>query len=105
MKLYHRTDHADEILRDGFLDVEDNYMTRNLYRGVWFSDSPLDENEGVTGLTVLEVDAGAEDLDEWEWVEEHKGYREWLIPAEVANTWPAHPFDLDSAPIVHRDAL
>jgi hypothetical protein len=48
-RLYHRTQGADQILRDGFRDSEDFYLTENVYRGVWFSDSPLDENDGVSG--------------------------------------------------------
>jgi hypothetical protein len=72
MKLYHRTDHAEAILRDGFRDGEGSYLTANIYRGVWFADSPLDENEGAWGSVVIEVDAGDSPLGEWEWVEEGK---------------------------------
>lgn len=88
MKLFHRTDHAESILRVGFRDSEGSYLTLHTYHGVWFSDTPLDENEGAHGSSVLAVDTGDTDLDEWQWVGEGKPYREWLIPAAVANTWP-----------------
>ena len=55
--------------------------------GVWFSDEPLGDNEGVEGDTLLEVSINATEatFHEWEWVEEGKGYREWFIPAAVIN--------------------
>jgi hypothetical protein len=49
--------------------------------------SPLDANEGVDGETLLYVtlDCTETDLAEFEWVEEGKPYREWLMPAEIIN--------------------
>ncbi len=63
-------------------------MTAERYRGVWVSDRPLDSNEGAAGEWVLMVDIGEADLSEWEWVEEGKSYREWLVPAEILNLYP-----------------
>jgi hypothetical protein len=89
MKLYHRTAraNAESILREGFRDHTDYYMTRNLYTGVWFSSTPLDVNEGILGDTVLclSLDLNEADLAQYEWVEEGKGYREWLMPAALVN--------------------
>lgn len=86
MKLYHRTDRGEAIMREGFRDAGSRYGTTTWHEGVWLSDSSLAVNEGVNGddLLVVEiVDAPA--LAEHEWVEEGKPYREWLIPAALVN--------------------
>jgi hypothetical protein len=46
--LYHTTssETADLILRDGFLDRHDHYLTKLEHSGVWLSDEPLDEQDG-----------------------------------------------------------
>jgi hypothetical protein len=48
---------------------------------------PVDVNEGAAGDTLLAVDFRLEPgaLAECEWIEEGKGYREWLLPAHVIN--------------------
>lgn len=63
-------------------------MTRSEHRGVWVSDKPLDENEGAVGDILLAVMLALPSLavlDPYEWVEAGKGYREWLVPAELLN--------------------
>ncbi|MEI8376635.1 MAG: hypothetical protein WCJ35_27780 [Planctomycetota bacterium] len=53
MLLYHRTFHAEAILREGFRDQP--YLDWGM--GIWFSaDGPLDVNEGADGDTVLVLD-------------------------------------------------
>lgn len=87
VKLYHRTGAAAEILEKGFRDGEGNYLTMNIYRGVWLSNVPLDENEGAQGDALLEVKVTASfaELAAFEWIEEGKPYREWLVPAAWLN--------------------
>ncbi len=85
MLLYHRTDAADEILRDGFRDGEGSYMFDVILRGVWLSDVPLDVNGGAIGDHVLEVELPDALAIEHEVVEDEKPYREFLIPADVLN--------------------
>jgi hypothetical protein len=89
MLLFHRTSSADaaRIIREGFGDASGAYMTTRRHVGVWLSDRPLDENEGAIGDTLLEVDLSlTEDaIAEYEWTEEGKPYREWLMPAELIN--------------------
>jgi hypothetical protein len=48
---------------------------------------PLHPSEGAHGSTLLEVaiDAGDGFLDDFEWIEEGKPYREWLVRAVVLN--------------------
>ena len=87
--LYHRTtkDAAHSIRENGFRDATGAYLTKHTYTGVWFADVPLDENEGADGSVLLEVDLNVTDkeVSEYEWVEQGKPYREWLIPAEFVN--------------------
>ena len=89
MRLFHRTrgDVAAVILRDGFKDAVDTYMTGNVYSGVWFSAQPLDSNEGVMGDTLLEIHMDDGIVEPYEWVEEGKPYREFLVPAVIANRY------------------
>ena len=60
-------------------------MTEVEFTGVFISDRPLDVNEGAAGswLLTIELTADAADLidREYEWVDEGKSYREWLVPA------------------------
>lgn len=54
---------------------------------MWLSDEPLDCNEGAEGDTVLEITLASTEaaIQEFEWVEEGKTYREWLVPAATLN--------------------
>lgn len=89
MKLYHRTSasNAKAILQDGFKDGTGHYLTDDLHSGVWLSNFPLDCNEGAWGDVLLEValDMTEGELAAYEWPEEGKTYREWLIPAVIVN--------------------
>ena len=51
------------------------------------SDVPLDINEGARGECLFELTCDAPDsvFADYEWLEEGKPYREWLMPAEVVN--------------------
>lgn len=88
MILYHRTstEAATAILREGFRDATGRYMTDRLHSGVWLSDNPLDVNGGGRGgeaLLRISLKLSKKRLAEYEWVEEGKEYREWLIPSEL----------------------
>lgn len=87
--LYHRTNKkaATAILRGGFRDACGSYGTTHNHRGVWFSNTPLDENEGACGDVLLSVKArlSFKQLAAYEWVSERNSYREWLIPAALIN--------------------
>jgi hypothetical protein len=89
-RYFHQTTRAaaDAIMSQGFCDGVGTYGTDREWRGVWISDMPLDSNEGACGETLLQISLNATtaELDWWEWVEEGKGYREWLIPAEFLNS-------------------
>ena len=90
MILYHRTSRraARAILRSGFRDAHGFYGVGQLSSGVWFSDRPLDMNEGAIGDTLLRVilpKGMAKKLRRYEWVEVGKPYREWQVPAVLVN--------------------
>lgn len=87
MRCYHRTDDSDAILRDGFRDGVGRYMTDTEFTGVWLSDRPLDANEGAVGDVVLSIEIPEEVVVPFEWVEEFKSYREFLVPAAIVNRY------------------
>jgi hypothetical protein len=56
-----------------------------IHRGVWVSDRPLGLFEGAKGDGLLCLDVPDDVLKPFEWVEEGKPCREFLIPAEIIN--------------------
>jgi hypothetical protein len=102
MLLYHTTYNADAILGKGFKHGTGCYMTDRLWSGVWLSDRPLDANEGAKGDTVLVVEMPEDEVVFYEWVEEGKPVREFLVPAEVVNRYS--PFEVVADPCeIHDD--
>ena len=97
MRVYHATsaDAAGAILAGGFRDATGYFLTRQLHTGVWVADQPLDENEGATSENLLTLDVPDADLELYEWVEEGKGYREFLVPAEILNRHAVAIVDAD----------
>jgi len=88
MIVYHRTrnETAQAIQREGFREGSGAYLTACKWLGVWVSDRPLDEDEGGSGDTLLEISLPSEVLDPWEWNAPGQNYREWLVPSELLNT-------------------
>ncbi len=96
MRLYHGTTlaNAEQVVRNGFQDVTSNF---GLYSaasgepvnttGVFFSDLVLDENEGICSEAYFVLEIPNQHLSSYEWMEEGKGYREWCIPAALANSF------------------
>ena len=99
MRLYHGTTlaNAEQVARNGFQDATSNF---GLYSaasgepvnttGIFFSDLVLDENEGICSEAYFVLDIPNEHLASFEWMEEGKGYREWCIPAALANSFFAN---------------
>jgi hypothetical protein len=87
--LYHRTTEkiAKKIIAKGFRDSTDYYMTQRLHTGVWVSNVPLDEDEGASGNALLRIELAMEEreIGSFEWIEDGKPYREWLMPAALLN--------------------
>ena len=50
---------------------------------MWVSDQPLDERAEVNRLFEVVIDQ--KKISQYEWIEEGKGYREWLVPADLLN--------------------
>ena len=85
---YHRTSAGKQILDQGFRDREALYGVigaNKTFRGVWLSDRPLDAADCIDGDTLLKIEIPETLLVDYEWIEDGKHYREWLIPAEVVN--------------------
>jgi hypothetical protein len=70
-------------LNEGFRDGTGSYLTDREFSGVWLSDELLTANEGADGDTALCVmlDCAEDEIRQFEWIEEGKGYREFLLPA------------------------
>lgn len=86
-RYFHRTTAAatEAILAHGFRDGRGRYMTNTEHEGVWLSDRPLDVHEGAEGDTLLAVEVPSDLVEPYEWIEEGKGYREFLVPAALLN--------------------
>jgi len=86
---YHRTtpEAAQSILTGGFKNGTGKYMTDRTWSGVWLSEAPLDQEEArLSAVLQITFDSDVVGFDFYEWVEEEKPYREWLIPAAIVNT-------------------
>lgn len=97
MKLYHTTtvEQAEIIKSKGFRDAEGSYGlayddgTPFHIRGVFFSDFPLGPGDGLftNASEVFVIEIPEDMIKGYEIIEESKGYREWCIPAAVANKY------------------
>lgn len=85
MRVFHRTPYGRSILESGFRDGEGLYMTTIMNKGVWVSDRPLDSGQGAKGKDLLCLDIPDDVLEPYEWIEEGKTYRAFLLPAEIVN--------------------
>jgi hypothetical protein len=87
---FHRTTAANArtILAKDFKDGMGTHLTNRVWRGVWLSNVPLDSNEGANGDTLLKVTLTPThaDLARYEWIEDGKPYRDWLVPAKLINS-------------------
>src|ERR1700682_137227 len=90
MRLYHRTRRANAkaILIGGFRDGRGNSLTKGELSGVWLSDRPLDANEEACGDILLRIDLRLpkKEIEKYEWKEDGRRFREFLIPATLVNT-------------------
>jgi len=87
VRVFHRTPHGQRIINEGFRDTEGTFGTGVMHRGLWLSDRPLDICEGAKGNDLLSLEIPDEVLTQYQWVQEGPAYREFLIPAEVVNSY------------------
>ena len=87
MKCFHRTPYPESILEHGFRDGEGTYLTDTTHKGVWLSDRPLDIGQGAKGKAIFLLEIPEEAIQPYEWVEDGKPYREFLIPSELVNRY------------------
>ena len=91
MTVYHRTAAAAaaKIEAEGFRDSTGAYLTRGEFTGAWVSDYPIDISESFGAIeATLAIEVPLAAIEKWEWVEEGRGFREWLVPADVLNRYP-----------------
>jgi hypothetical protein len=86
---YHRTNAAETILQDGFLNHNGlSGAYHAAIEGVFLSDQPLDCNEGAKGNQLLEIALpSCYDISFYELIEDEKPYREWCVPANILNQY------------------
>jgi hypothetical protein len=91
MHLYHASEHAEAILEQGFVDGDGFYHSGRLYRGVWLFDRPAEGGKDSTAAdsSTVVVDIPDDLALRHEWLEEDRGYRQFLIPAELLNRYLA----------------
>jgi len=107
VRLFHITSNAnaEAILKEGFRDAAGYYLTDQQHTGVSVSDEPFDAQylDDANTLFAVEIPEGA--ISEFEWVEEAKTIREWLIPAALLNFYgpPVVTDDYDDEIVVNPD--
>ena len=118
MKLFHVTGNknAEAILKEGFKEgfrgirpgVRDGtgtYLTDREWSGVWISDKPFNDAHLSDGIALFAIEIPEEDISEFEWVEEGKPYREWLVLAALLDSYgaPVVIDDYDDEIVPHPD--
>ena len=87
---YHRTNNAEQILRFGFTNTSER-RNGGIARGVWLSERPLSEQDGIEGDFVLAIDMPFEVVQRYEWADGDEGYRQFCVPAKIVNRYgPPH---------------
>ena len=95
MTLYHRTSipEARSIVERGFADVEWDFGVQDrsgddaVVTGVWLSDRPLGEEDGILGDAVVEVvlDVGEDEIENFELDGLLWNARVWVADASFVN--------------------
>jgi len=104
VRLFHITSNAnaEAILKEGFRDATGYYLTDQQHTGVWVSGEPFDGQYLNDANTLFAIEIPEDTISEFEWIEEAKTIREWLIPAALLNSYgpPVVTDDYDDDEIV-----
>ena len=102
--MFHITSNAnaEAILKEGFRDATGYYLTDQQHTGVWVSGEPFDGQYLNDANTLFAIEIPEDATSEFEWLEEAKTIREWLIPAALLNSYgpPVVTGDYDDDEIV-----
>ena len=107
MRLFHiaNNTNAEAILKDGFRDVMGYHHAGQEWTGVWVSSEPLDWSQRQylnEANTLFAIEIPEDVISEFEWAQEGKLIREWLIPAELLNSYGppvvANDYDEENVP-------
>jgi hypothetical protein len=73
-----------------FAKAAGTYMTARVHKGVWVSDRPLVLLSGIDldDMACFEIEGALDVLVQFEWIEEGKAFREFLVPAATLNGFP-----------------
>ena len=112
MRLFHiaNNTNAEAILKDGFRDVMGYHHAGQEWTGVWVSSEPLDWSQRQylnEANTLFAIEIPEDVISEFEWAEEGKLIREWLIPAELLNSYgpPVVANDYDEEKVLNTDPV
>ena len=85
--LFHTTDHAEDILREGFRDGSGSYGLATVWlEGVFLSMTPANVSDGAKGDAVIAVTLPTDfDLDAHAISEVGHPVWEWIVPARLLN--------------------
>jgi len=74
------------VWRRGF-EVQASITSRvGTWSGVWVTDGFFDQRDcAARSLSIVEIACDAQQLSRFEYVEEGKPYRDWLVPASILN--------------------
>src|SRR5262245_13693614 len=88
MRIFHSTVNGKVavVVREGFKDDEEKYLSDFAWRGVWVSDRPV-YLDSAPGQAFLTLEIPAELFEEYEWMQEDAAYRGSLIPATILNRY------------------
>ena len=110
MRLFHiaNNTNAEAILKDGFRDIMGYHHAGQEWTGVWVSSEPLDWSQRQylhEANTLFAIEIPEDVISEFEWAEEGKLIREWLIPAELLNSYgpPVVANDYDEEKVPNAD--
>ena len=108
MRFFHAigTKKAEAILKEGFRDGTNFYLTDREWSGVWISDKPFDDAHLSDGITLFAIEIPEDVISEFEWVQPGMRLREFLAPAALMNSYgrPVVTDDYDVDEIVpHPD--
>ena len=89
MSLFHITSNrnAESILREGFCDGTGHYLTDQEHKGVWVSSEPFDGMYLSSDNTLFAIEVPEDVIIEFEWAEEGKTIREFLVPGSLLNSY------------------
>jgi hypothetical protein len=101
--LHHRTAEAAarQIVTDGFRDGE-GLLQNGCILAFWFPTGRSDENKGACGNAQIRIELAKDEgeIAAFQWIEDDKSFREWLVPANLINEFGSVEIqEIDAEPL------